>query len=472
MQDIIKFSLAELIDRREEGEISPREITEVYRERLEELDGKIGAFVDLNDEITPAGEGELAGIPVALKDNMATSNLSTGCASEILEDYQPPYDAAVVEKLKEAGAFLIGKTNMDEFAMGSTTEFSAQKVTRNPWNLDHVPGGSSGGSAAAVAAGFVPAALGSDTGGSIRQPAAFSGVVGLKPTYGLVSRYGLIAFASSLDQIGPLARNVEDAAILLNIISGHDKRDSTSADIDHPDYLKNLDRGVSNFTFGLPEGYLDLDIDNDVKQAVRDSIKALEKAGAEVIEVELPSLDQMLAAYYVIAPAEASSNLARYDGVQYGKRQEAEELEEMYFETRSLGFGPEVKRRIMLGTYALSAGYQDDLYKQALKVRTIIKEAYQEVFEKVDMLLTPTAPTPAFAVGEEQDPLDVYYTDVFTVPCNITGFPGISLPAGFNDEGLPLGVQLISSSFNEVELLQAASGLEKLLDTPSLAKLD
>ncbi len=475
MREITDMSLAELLEKRESGEISPADIAGAYQKRIAEYEPEIEAFTALTEnfaESVKQDEGRLKGVPVAVKDNMATSNLPTTCASKVLKDYTPPYDATAVEKLKSAGAVVAGKTNMDEFAMGSTTEFSAQQVTKNPWNLSHVPGGSSGGSAAAVAAEMVPAALGSDTGGSIRQPAAFSGVVGLKPTYGVVSRYGLVAFASSLDQIGPITRSVEDAAIMLNIISGHDSRDSTSAAIDYPDYTSRLDRDVAGLTFGLPREYLQLDIDEEVKARIEEAAGRLEEAGAEIRDISLPSVDRMLAAYYIISPAEASSNLARYDGVQYGERKEADSIEEMYNRTRSSGLGPEVKRRIMLGTYALSAGFQDDLYKQALRVRTLIKESYQQVFSDVDIIMTPTTPTPAFRLEEEQDPIDVYYTDMFTVPANITGLPAISLPAGFSGEGLPVGVQFIADAFSEPQLLQAARGLEKILDLPSGAKLD
>ncbi len=474
MEEIVKHSLTELQEKRDKGELTAEEITSAFQQRIEKLEDDIQAFTscreDPGEDISTSGP--LAGIPLAIKDNMATKDLPTTCASNILQDYSPPYNATVVEKVLEAGAGLAGKANMDEFAMGATTEFSYFKPTRNPWDLEHVPGGSSGGSAAAVAAGMVPAALGSDTGGSIRQPAAFTGVVGLKPTYGAVSRYGLFAFASSLDQIGPLTRTVEDAAHIMNIISGHDKRDSTSADINYPDYTSRLHRDVSELTFGLPEQYLELDIDSEIKSSVEQAVKELKQRGAEVKNIELPPIDQALAAYYIIAPAEASSNLARYDGVQYGNRQEADSIEEMYQETRREGFGPEVKRRIMLGTYALSAGYQDALYKQALKVRTLLKQSFEEKFSQVDIIITPTTPASAFKLGAEQDPVDVYYTDMFTVPANITGMPGISLPAGFDQKGLPIGIQLIADAFQEPRLLQAASGIEEIFDVPTIANID
>ncbi len=474
MDEIVEFSLTELNEKKAAGKIAPGDIAEAFSRRMQELEDEIGAFTNIDDNFAEniSSSGTLAGIPVAIKDNMATKKLPTTCASHILQDYSIPYNATVVDKLLTEGAVLPGKTNMDEFAMGSTTEYSSFKTTRNPWNTQHVPGGSSGGSAAAVAAGMVPAALGSDTGGSIRQPAAFTGVIGLKPTYGAVSRYGLFAYASSLDQIGPLTRSVEDAALLMNIISGHDSRDSTSANIDYPDYTSRLSRDVSELTFGLPEQYLELDIDRDVKEAVNSTVEELRACGAEIKKIELPPIDQALAAYYIIAPAEASSNLARYDGVQYGNRKSGDTMEEMYKRTRSEGFGPEVKRRIMLGTYALSAGYQDALYKQALKVRTIIKQSFQQVFDEVDIIITPTTPTSAFEIGAEQDPVEIYHTDMFTVPLNITGLPGISLPVKFDEKGLPLGIQLISDAFQEPKLLQAARGVEDIFAVPTLANLD
>jgi len=509
---IYEMTLAQLIEARESKKVKPEEILAAYQARTEEVEEKVRSFLDRprdltaeyqnsqlnrnshssqnnqNDKSTkssnsgqsnhsnqnnqPNKKTTLTGIPVALKANMATCRLTTSCGSRILENYRTPYQSTVANKITGSGGVIAGKTNMDEFAMGSTTEHSAFQVTRNPWNLNHVPGGSSGGSAAAVAAGEVPCALGSDTGGSIRQPAAFCGVVGLKPTYGVVSRYGLAAFASSLDQIGPLTRRVEDAAIMLNIISGADPLDSTSARIDYPDYTARLEQDISGMTFGLPASYLEMDIDGEIKDQVLQVAEKLKEAGAEVREITLPPADLALAAYYIIATAEASSNLARYDGVQYGVRQSGKNVLEMFVNTRSSSFGPEVKRRIMLGTFALSSGYQDELYKQALKVRTLIKEKYEKVFTEVDIILGPNSPTPAFKIGEDMDPLDVYYTDIFTVPVNISGFPALSLPSGFSTEGLPLSVQLIGPAFGEVELLQAASGLEKRLDVPTLAALE
>ncbi len=473
--NIYEMTLAQLIAAREEKELKPEEILAAFAERTAAVEDKVASFVDIIPDFASKEDQEngiLQGIPVALKANMATRELTTSCASKMLAEYKTPYESTVASKIKKEGGAIVAKTNMDEFAMGSTTEHSALQTTKNPWNLNHVPGGSSGGAAAAVAAGEVPCALGSDTGGSIRQPASFCGVVGLKPTYGVVSRYGLVAFASSLDQIGPIARTVEDAALMLNIISGHDEKDSTSAAMEYPDYRQGLDKDLAGLTFGLPGSYLEMDIDEEVKSKVQKAVREIKEAGAEVKEIELPPVDLALAAYYIIATAEASSNLARYDGVRYGAREEAGNVMEMFAKTRSKNLGPEVKRRIMLGTYALSAGYQDELYKKALKVRTIIKDKYAQVFEEVDLILGPNSPTPAFKLGEDKNPLDVYYADIFTVPVNISGFPALSLPAGFTEQGLPLSVQLIGPAFGEVKLLQAARGLEKRLAVPTLATLD
>lgn len=465
--EIYEMNLRQLIDARDAGKLTSEEITDAFINRIDDVDEDVKGFISRladSSEAEIKEIGDLRGIPIAVKDNMATLDFPTSCCSKLLEGYTTPYEGTAIKKLKEAGAIIAGKTNMDEFAMGSSTENSGFMTSRNPWNLDHLPGGSSGGSAAVVAAGEVPAALGSDTGGSIRQPAAFSGLVGLKPTYGSVSRYGLVAFASSLDQIGPLTRNVKDAALMLNILAGNDKMDSTSAEIEHPDYLEEIEQDISGFRFGVPKGYLELELHPDVKARVEEAIDKIEEKGGEVVEVELPPADQALAIYYIIAPAEASSNLARFDGVRYGQRLGDGDIEEMYQKTRNEGFGSEVKRRIMLGTYALSAGYQDELYKKALKVRTLIRDQYKAVFEEVDFIITPTCPTPAFKMGEERDPLETYLTDIFTVPANITGSPAISLPAGFSEDGLPVGIQLIGSAFSEKRLLQAANSIENILD--------
>ncbi|MFW6237889.1 MAG: Asp-tRNA(Asn)/Glu-tRNA(Gln) amidotransferase subunit GatA [Bacillota bacterium] len=470
--EITELGLKELRDKIVDGELTPSGVLDAYRERIESVEDQIKAYVTLTDE--KAGEmqadidpeaTELAGIPIAVKDNMSTAGVRTTCSSKMLEDYVPPFDATAVKKLKEAGGTILGKTNMDEYAMGSSTENSAFFPSHNPWNPKHVTGGSSGGSAAAVAAGECPAALGSDTGGSIRQPAAFCGVFGLKPTYGLVSRYGLIAYASSLDQIGPITRNVEDAALLLNAISGHDPMDSTSVDRDYPDYTQFLKDDVEDIKIGLPSGYFNLDFDSEVKNSVLAAVEKLEAAGATVEEVELTEAEFALAAYYIIAPAEASSNLARYDGVRYGHRSEkTDNVKTMFTATRNEGFGDEVKRRIMLGTYALSSGYYDDFYLKAQKVRTLIMEDYRELFEEYDVLITPTTPTTAFKIGEKKDPLEMYHADIFTVPINIAGIPAASIPCGFDDSGLPIGLQILGPHFGEGKILQTAYSLEQILD--------
>jgi len=455
--------------------ISSVELTKSVFDRIDKVENKVKAYVTITKEsalkqakaaderiktnrnITP-----LTGIPIAIKDNMCTRGVLTTCSSKILAKYVPPYDATIVAKLNEAGAIIIGKTNMDEFAMGSSTENSGIHPTHNPWNLETVPGGSSGGSAAAVAAGEAIMATGSDTGGSIRQPASFCGVVGMKPTYGRVSRYGLVAFASSLDQIGPLTKDVADTAVMLNIISGHDPKDSTSVDRPVPDYRKALIDDVKKIKIGLIKNLLGAGIDPAVKKAVKDAAEKLSKLGAEVVEVELLTFEHAVATYYLIAPAEASSNLARYDGVKFGRRATgAKDLISMYYETRREGFGPEVKRRIMLGTYALSAGYYDAYYLKALKVRTLIKQDFDKAFGKCDVLISPTAPTVAFKTGEKSaDPLAMYLSDIATIPVNLAGLPAISLPCGFNN-GLPIGLQVIGKAFDEEIILKVAFTYEQ-----------
>ena len=406
----------------------------------------------------------LAGIPVAVKDNMCTLGVPTTCGSRILEGWRPPYDGTVVERLRDAGAIILGKTNLDEFAMGSSTENSAFGPTRNPWDRDRVAGGSSGGSAAAVAAGYAPLALGSDTGGSVRLPAAFCGVVGLKPTYGRVSRYGLVAFASSLDQIGPFALDVPDCALLLQAVAGHDPRDSTSAEVPVPDFLRELERGASGIRLGVPAEAFGAGVEPGVAKAVREALRTLESLGLPVEEITLPTLDAALPTYYILAPAEASSNLARYDGMQYGVRAATDDLYTMYAETRRQGFGPEVKRRIMLGTYALSAGYYEAYYLKAQKVRTLVARDFSRAFERVDVVAMPVAPTPAFALGERtDDPLTMYLSDIFTIPVNLAGLPGISLPCGF-DRGLPVGLQLVGRPFEEATLLRVGWAYQQASD--------
>ena len=433
-------------------EISSEELSAAINKRIEEVEPKVEAYNSLT------GEGT-----IAIKDNICIDGTKTTCSSKILENYVAIYDATVVKKLKAAGAIFTGKTNLDEFAMGSSTENSAFKVTKNPWDLQRVPGGSSGGSAAAVAAGECVAALGSDTGGSIRQPAALCGVVGMKPTYGLVSRYGLVAFASSLDQIGPITKDVTDCANLLQIIAGHDAMDSTSLNVEIPDYNQALTADIKGLKVGIVKELTAEGIAEGVRQVITDSVKKLEEAGAVVGEVSLPHLDYALSAYYIIAPSEASSNLARFDGVRYGYRAEAEDLLEMYKKSRSEGFGEEVKRRIMLGTYALSAGYYEAYYGQAQKVRTLITGDFKKAFEQYDVLVSPASPTVAFKIGEKTaDPLQMYLSDITTIPVNLAGIPAISLPVGLS-EGLPVGFQIMGKHLDEATVLKSAYALEQLV---------
>jgi aspartyl-tRNA(Asn)/glutamyl-tRNA(Gln) amidotransferase subunit A len=451
--------------------VSAVELTRHTLDRIERLDGRLGAYLSVfadraleQAKAVDAGErtGPLAGVPVAVKDNLCTSFGATTCGSRMLANFRPPYDATVIRKLESAGAVIVGKTNLDEFAMGSSTENSALKVTRNPWDESRVPGGSSGGSAAALAAGLCHGALGSDTGGSIRQPAGLCGLVGLKPTYGRVSRYGLVAFASSLDQIGPFGHTVADAALLLNVIAGHDPKDSTSAPEAVPDYLADLDKPVENLRIGIAREYdLAEGVDPQVKAAVDAAVQVYRSLGAEVVDVSLPHTEYGIAAYYVIAPCEASSNLARYDGVHFGHRtsEPVKDIVELFSKSRAEGFGEEVQRRIMIGTYALSSGYYDAYYVRALKVRALIKRDFDRAFERCDVVLTPTSPVPAFRIGEKTgDPLSMYLADVFTVTCNIAGLPGISLPCGFTrgDKPLPIGLQLLAPAFGEQKLLRIA----------------
>ncbi|MBF0217061.1 MAG: Asp-tRNA(Asn)/Glu-tRNA(Gln) amidotransferase subunit GatA [Candidatus Omnitrophica bacterium] len=406
--------------------------------------------------------GALYGVPVAVKDNICIKDVLTTCASRILEGFRPPYNATVIEKLEKAGALVIGRANMDEFAFGSSCETSCYGPTRNPWDISRVPGGSSGGAAAAVAAGQVVASLGSDTGGSIRQPGALCGIVALKPTYGRVSRYGLIAFASSLDQIGPMTRNVEDSAKLLEIIAGHDPKDSTSVDIEVPNYSKELGGGIEGLTIGIPGEYFIEGIAKDVLLRVKEAMEVYRKLGARIVDISLPHTKYALSCYYIIAPAEASSNLARYEGVHYGRRAKANDLIDMYIKSRNEGFGPEVKRRVILGTYVLSSGYYDAFYLKAQKVRTKIKEDFDAAFKKCDIILTPTSPTTAFKIGERMDdPLSMYLSDVFTIPANLAGLPAISIPCGLDGSGLPVGLQLMGKPFGEATLFKAAYAHEK-----------
>ena len=456
-----------------EKKISSVELTKDYLERIRQVESKVRALVTVTDEpaleqarkadelIASGKAGALTGVPIVIKDNMCTRGIKTTCSSKMLENFVPPYDASVVEKVNAQGMVTVGKTNLDEFAMGSSTENSALFVTRNPWDVSRVPGGSSGGSAVAVVVGEAVCALGSDTGGSIRQPAGFCSVVGLKPTYGRVSRYGLVAFASSLDQIGPLTQDVTDCALLFNAIAGHDKRDSTSVPEPVPDYTKCLKTDLKGMRLGVPKEYYVEGMQPEVTAAMKSALGKLEELGAELEETSLPSTPYALAVYYIIAPSEASANLARYDGVKYGYSYAGDSMWESMEKTRGNGFGPEVKRRIMLGTYALSAGYYDAWYVKAQKVRTLIRREFDAAFEKYDALITPTSPTVPFKIGEKtDDPLAMYLSDVCTLPINIAGVPGISVPAGFAD-GLPIGMQIIGRHFGEETLLRVAYAYEQ-----------
>ncbi len=474
--EITELTVHELKEKLVKKEITVQEVTKAYVDRINDKEKDVGAFVTtLCDEALEeaksiqekidAGEikGELAGIPIGIKDNMCTKGIKTTCSSKMLENFVSPYDATVVEKLKEQHMIDLGKLNMDEFAMGASTEYSAFHVTRNPWNLNTVPGGSSGGSAAAVAANLVPWALGSDTGGSIRQPAAFCGVVGLKPTYGLVSRYGLVAFASSLDQIGPITKDVEDAAMLLNVIAGHDERDTTSENREKIDYTKCLKNDVKGLKIGVPKEFFGEGINEEVKAKLKEAIEKYKEMGAEVEEFSLDIANYALATYYIIACAEASSNLGRFDGIRYGYRTENfTNLKEIYKNSRSEGFGDEVKRRIILGTYVLSSGYYDAYYKKAQQVRTLVRKEFDKAFEKYDVLLTPTSPTVAFEIGtKSSNPLEMYLADICTVSINIAGLPGISVPCGVDSNGMPVGMQLIGNRFDEEKILNAAYTYEQ-----------
>ena len=477
--ELHKLTIHQLHDLLVKKEATSREITEAFYRRVRDVDDKIKAYLILTEEEAlrqadrvdqkiSKGEkiGDLAGVPLGLKDILCTRGIRTTCGSRILERYVPFYDGTVVQKLKEGDAVLLGKLNMDEFAMGSSTENSAYQITRNPWDLTRIPGGSSGGSAASVAAHECSASLGTDTGGSIRQPASCCGVVGMKPTYGRVSRYGLVAFASSLDQIGPLTKDVEDCAIMMNAISGYDPHDSTSVYLDVPDYKQSLRSDVKGMRIGIPNEYFIEGMDPDVEKAITEAIDQFKRWGAEVQRISLPHTEYAVAVYYIICTAEASSNLARYDGVKYGLRaNEFKDLMEMYTRTRAQGFGPEVKRRIILGTYVLSAGYYDAYYRKASQVRTLMKKDFDEAFQKVDVILTPTAPTPAFRIGEKvEDPLQMYLSDVFTIPVNLAGIPAVTIPCGFSREGLPIGLQIMGRHFDEGKLLRAAYTFEQNTD--------
>ena len=471
-----QLTISELAVKLAKREVSAREAMQSCLDQIARVDGNIHAFIshDANDALAQAdaadkelGKGGhttrcLLGIPVAVKDVIAVKNQPLNCGSKILGKFVSPYDATVIEKLKAAGAIVFGRLNMDEFAMGSSTENSAFGVTRNPWDTTRIPGGSSGGSAAAVAADETIATLGSDTGGSIRQPAALCGVVGLKPTYGRVSRYGLVAFASSLDQIGPLTKNVRDAATMLEVIGGHDSRDSTSVPQPVPNYAAALDGKIKGLKLGLPKEYMVGGLDAEVKEAMEAAVKQFEKLGAEIVEISLPHTDYAAATYYIIAPAEASANLARFDGIRYGARVDGADPIELYCKTRGAGFGAEVKRRIILGTYVLSSGYYDAYYLRAQKVRTLIRNDFLKAFEKVDAIVTPTTPTAAFKIGEKSDdPLQMYLSDIFTISCNLAGICGISVPCGFTKKPkLPIGLQLLGKPFGEETILKIAHAYE------------
>lgn len=477
--ELHKLTVHEAAALMDQGEIRAQDLTQAVIGRMNQVEQMVQAFVSVDaegarkqaeaaDALRAQGKGilPLTGIPMGLKDNLCTQGMATTCGSKMLEGFVPPYSATVAERLRAQSCVLMGKLNMDEFAMGSSTEHSAFFKTVNPWDAARVPGGSSGGSAAAVAADEVYYALGSDTGGSIRQPASFCGVVGLKPTYGAVSRYGLVAFASSLDQIGPLTKDVTDCAWVFNAIAGHDPKDSTSAVFNHPDYTRFLKDDIRGLRIGVPKEYFGQGLQDSVRDQVMDSIRRLAAWGAVVEETSLPAAEAALSAYYIISSAEASSNLSRYDGIQYGYRpKEYENLADLYRRARSEGFGPEVKRRIMLGTYALSSGYYDAYYLKALKVRTLIKEDFDRAFERYDLLVSPTCPTTAFPLGAKAgDPMEMYLSDVYTVPVNIAGLPAMSIPCGYDEDGLPIGLQLIGRPFEEGTLLRCAYTFEQNTD--------
>jgi aspartyl-tRNA(Asn)/glutamyl-tRNA(Gln) amidotransferase subunit A len=472
---LAQLTLHDAADKLHKREFTAVELTESVYERIAEIEPRVRAYLTLAHDSAlqdaeraderlkkNASGGALLGIPVAIKDNFLTKGLRTTCASKILGDFIPPYDATVISKIRSAGAVIIGKTNLDEFAMGSSAENSAFFPTCNPWNVERIPGGSSGGSAAAVAADECTAALGTDTGGSIRQPAACCGVVGLKPTYGRVSRYGIIAFASSMDQVGPMTKDVRDCALLLEAIAGHDPADSTSVNSPVPRYSEMLAGDIKQIRIGVPKEYFVSGVAAEVRDAVRKAINELAKQGAVIEEISLPYTEYAVAVYYIVATAEASSNLARYDGMRYGYRANAGDLLDTYMLSRAAGFGAEVKRRIMLGTYVLSAGYYDAYYLKAQKVRTLIKQGFEEAFKNCDLIITPTAPTTAFALGEKlQDPLQMYLSDVCTISVNLAGLPAVSLPCGFDKDGMPIGMQLIGKHFDEATILRVAHHYEQ-----------
>lgn len=477
MTELTQMTLSEAKEGLKKKDFSSKELTQAFLNRISTVDPQVQAFVTVaNDlalkqaeeadkKLAAGDDGLLTGLPLAPKDIYLTKGLKTTCSSKILENYVPEYNSTVIQKCLDAGTVILGKTNLDEFAMGSSTENSGLFKTKNPWDLERTPGGSSGGSAAAVAADMCLASLGTDTGGSIRQPAAFCSIVGMKPTYGRVSRYGTIAFASSLDQMGPMTKDVRDAALLMNVIAGHDTKDSTSIERDVPDYTKILGQGIKGLRIGVPKEFFDAGIDSDVKATVEKALDQLKELGAEIKEISLPNTKYAVATYYIIAPAEASSNLARYDGVRYGLRESAPSLLEMYKKTKGAGFGDEVKRRIMIGTYVLSSGYYDAYYIKAQKARTVIREDYFKAFEDVDVIAGPVTPTTAFKVGEKiADPLQMYLNDILTIAVNLAGLPGLSVPCGFGNGNLPVGLQLIGKAFDEETLLKVAHAYEQSTD--------
>lgn len=461
--NLTELTVHELQEKLDKNEINSLEITKSYLDNINKKEKDVQAFITVNEKALEQAKNNLNGIPIGIKDNICIKKMRTTCASKMLENFISPYNASVIENLESSNSIFLGKLNMDEFAMGASTEYSAFKKTKNPWNLGKVPGGSSGGSAAAVAANMVPWALGSDTGGSIRQPASFCGVVGLKPTYGLISRYGLVAFASSLDQIGPITKDVMDSAMLLNIISGYDEKDSTSANIEKKDYTKALNKDVKGLKIGLPKEYFGDGINLEVKEKVLEAAQKYKEMGAIVEECSISTTNYALAVYYILACAEASSNLGRFDGIRYGYRTENfSNLKDIYKNSRSEGFGPEVKRRIILGTYVLSSGYYDAYYKKAQKVRALVKKEFKKLFKKYDVLLTPTSPTVAFDIGtKSNNPLEMYLADVCTVSVNIAGVPAISIPCGVDSQNMPVGLQLIGNYFNEETLLRVAYSYEQ-----------
>lgn len=468
--DLCRLTLCEAKNLLERKEISVEDLFKAFIERIDRIDSQLGAYITVCGEeihkLRDLPKGRLYGLPIAIKDNICTRGIRTTCASKILENFIPPYDATVVEKLKAEGAIILGKTNMDEFAMGSSTENSGFFITRNPWDLDRVPGGSSGGSACAVSADMCLASLGSDTGGSIRQPASFCGVVGLKPTYGRVSRYGLIAFASSLDQIGPITKDVKDCALLFSVIAGFDPMDSTSSSEPVVDFTEFVGMDVKGLRIGVPVEYFAQGVDEEVKEAILDTVRRLEGVGVYAEEVSLPHTEYAIADYYIIASAEASSNLSRYDGVKYGYRsKDYESLFDMYAKTRTKGFGREVKRRILMGTFCLASGYYEAYYLRASRVRALIRRDFEKVFEKVDLVVCPTSPTTAFKIGERiEDPLTMYMSDVLTVPASLAGLPAINVPVAIDGKGLPIGLQIIAPPFREDLIFRLAKAVEDTVD--------